>query len=435
LKKALANFNDTLLYLRGNTYIDYEQLGLKFKLYSCEVLFNRGLCYIYLQQESIGMQDFQYAVKEKMALEHDVIDRAIREPAEVYTVFSMPVGVLYRPHEAKVKNLKIRDHSGKARLIATTTSNIGTSLAGAEDKENQTPESSAKDDRLAGDISYAAIGVVPRDLAARGVREQRTPFTTRTDVFAPTPPPEYCDPSPTTHEMSLALSSPDGKACFTQLEPRRQHTVPNQILRHMTPPRSVGFRAFMPEEGPRLGTTRTASKPRGPQSRQKQTYENVTQSGRFPLYGEVVSDMQCWSKQQRSGYRDQKGRCSNAIPPSLRNHRRSHSTKPSTSLQSSFARPEMRRIRITVHKNEDTRYIMMKTASVVFVDFEGEVRGKFDIKGKMRIFVQDWDSESNQQITIADQDDVDVLLDHVKSTAWKDRSELGKMEVWVQQMV
>ncbi|KAI7541989.1 hypothetical protein KC343_g16570, partial [Hortaea werneckii] len=48
-EEALANFNDTLLYLRGNNNIDYDQLGLKFKLYSCEVLFNRGLCYIYLQ--------------------------------------------------------------------------------------------------------------------------------------------------------------------------------------------------------------------------------------------------------------------------------------------------------------------------------------------------------------------------------------------------
>ncbi|CAG8741670.1 13063_t:CDS:2, partial [Acaulospora morrowiae] len=29
-EKALANFNDALLYLRGNLLIDYEQLGLKF---------------------------------------------------------------------------------------------------------------------------------------------------------------------------------------------------------------------------------------------------------------------------------------------------------------------------------------------------------------------------------------------------------------------
>jgi tetratricopeptide (TPR) repeat protein len=82
-EEALANFNDTLLYLRGNNYIDYEQLGLKFKLYSCEVLFNRGLCYIYLQQNGPGMKDFEFALKEKMTQDHDVIDDAIRENAEV----------------------------------------------------------------------------------------------------------------------------------------------------------------------------------------------------------------------------------------------------------------------------------------------------------------------------------------------------------------
>ena len=82
-EEALANFNDTLLYLRGNKYIDYEQLGLKFKLYSCEVLFNRGLCYIYLQQIEQGMQDLSFAAKEKAVPDHDVIDEAIREQADV----------------------------------------------------------------------------------------------------------------------------------------------------------------------------------------------------------------------------------------------------------------------------------------------------------------------------------------------------------------
>ena len=82
-EEALANFNDTLLYLRGNRYIDYDQLGLKFKLYSCEVLFNRGLCYIYLQQKEAGLQDFSFAVKEKVVEDHNVIDEAIRDEAEV----------------------------------------------------------------------------------------------------------------------------------------------------------------------------------------------------------------------------------------------------------------------------------------------------------------------------------------------------------------
>lgn len=83
-EEALANFNDTLLYLRGNTMIDYAQLGLLFKLYSCEVLFNRGLCYIYLQQKDAGLQDLQYALKEKVVEDHNVIDEAIREEAEVW---------------------------------------------------------------------------------------------------------------------------------------------------------------------------------------------------------------------------------------------------------------------------------------------------------------------------------------------------------------
>jgi tetratricopeptide (TPR) repeat protein len=82
-EEALANFNDTLLYLRGNNNIDYEQLGLKFKLYSCEVLFNRGLCYIYLQQRDAGLQDLSFAAKEKVVPDHDVIDEAINEAAEV----------------------------------------------------------------------------------------------------------------------------------------------------------------------------------------------------------------------------------------------------------------------------------------------------------------------------------------------------------------
>ena len=95
-EEALANFNDTLLYLRGNLFIDYEQLGLKFKLYSCEALFNRGLCYIYLQQKDAGMQDLMYAVKEKVVEDHNVIDEAIREEAEVRK--TVQLGCISRTH-------------------------------------------------------------------------------------------------------------------------------------------------------------------------------------------------------------------------------------------------------------------------------------------------------------------------------------------------
>lgn len=79
----MANFNDALRFLRGNRFINYEQLGLKFRLYSCEVLFNRGLCSIYIQQKEAGMEDLHIAAKEKEKADHDVIDEAIEEEAEV----------------------------------------------------------------------------------------------------------------------------------------------------------------------------------------------------------------------------------------------------------------------------------------------------------------------------------------------------------------
>jgi tetratricopeptide (TPR) repeat protein len=84
-EEALANFNDTLFYLRGNKKINYEQLGLKFQLFSCEVMFNRGLCYIYLSQIDVGMRDIIVAGQEKEVQDHDVIDEAIKEQAEVCT--------------------------------------------------------------------------------------------------------------------------------------------------------------------------------------------------------------------------------------------------------------------------------------------------------------------------------------------------------------
>ena len=63
--------------------IDYEQLGLKFRLYSCEILFNRGLCSIYAGNTDEGMNDLEYASKEIQVEDHNVIIDAIAEQAAV----------------------------------------------------------------------------------------------------------------------------------------------------------------------------------------------------------------------------------------------------------------------------------------------------------------------------------------------------------------
>ncbi|BGP36530.1 hypothetical protein JCM10449v2_000431 [Rhodotorula kratochvilovae] len=108
---ARRDFSDALALFRDNHTIDYEQLGLKFKLHSCEGRLDEG------------MVDLQAAKEDKQSSEHDVIDEACADQAVGYTVFSIPVGVLFRPSDTKLQNLETRDYLGKAKVIAATNSN------------------------------------------------------------------------------------------------------------------------------------------------------------------------------------------------------------------------------------------------------------------------------------------------------------------------
>ncbi|KAK4936266.1 hypothetical protein LTR66_015360, partial [Elasticomyces elasticus] len=250
-EEALANFNDTLLYLRGNNNIDYEQLGLKFKLYSCEVLFNRGLCYIYLQQKDAGMQDLMFAAKEKVVPDHDVIDEAIQEQAEGYTVFSIPVGIVYRPNEAKVKNLKTKDYLGKARIVAAfDLDNSGTALSSAEARRDRIAVANmARDDRPEEKLSYAALNLVKPGLTSRSRQQSEPPI--HRNMFPPTPPPESDRPFPSSGKRRSAESA---RAFSSSGAPLRSAAPKPQRL-------ELGAAAFerASPEKPRLGTARSAS--------------------------------------------------------------------------------------------------------------------------------------------------------------------------------
>lgn len=505
-EEALANFNDALLYLRGNTYIDYDQLGLKFRLYSCEVLFNRGLCYIYLKQEKPGMQDFGYAQKEKMTADHDVIDDAIEEKAEGYTVFSIPVGVVYRPNEAKVKNLKAKDYLGKARLIATSnTTNTSTGFQGAEKKAAMMVEMAAKDDRPAEQISYAAQNLVQRNLSSRLRREESAPPTMGRNVFPPTPPPETDKPSHHNSAGSIGLGSRSSSLRDPASRPRGpsrqdpdmsvQNGRPGNLTRaNTTTSSSTGRSPNMDQgswnSGPYPDRTRpappnrTASEPRGlapPRSMSvdRDNYQRLAPQGSYrdpgaygrpPLFRETTpqrplttsaDDDTCeeiyrsYQRREPSSGRRAPGRrprqhhqyideedestdqtavnsgefggadsgnfemiggqiTPTAMPPT---------TKPSPA-RSGSRRPEMRKIRVKVHFNDDTRYIMIGP-EIEYGDFESKVREKFSIKNQLKIKMQD----DGDMITMGDQDDLEMLLQSVKSVARKERNEMGKMEV------
>jgi len=139
---AIEDFSCALEYLRGNALIDYKQLGLDYKLFSCETLYNRGLCYLFMNDEQAGMADLTAAQAEKQTPDHDIIDEAIEQGIEGLSVFSLPPGLLFRPAQDKVKNAKPVDYLGSAKLIAAVEkTDMFTGFKGAHQRKMSTTAS------------------------------------------------------------------------------------------------------------------------------------------------------------------------------------------------------------------------------------------------------------------------------------------------------
>lgn len=83
---------------------------------------------------------------------------------------------MYRPNEAKVRNLKTKDYLGKARLVAASDrANAFTGFAGSEIKN--AGRATEKDDRPTDNISFAATNLVKPGLSSR--RQQSEPPASR----------------------------------------------------------------------------------------------------------------------------------------------------------------------------------------------------------------------------------------------------------------
>ncbi|KAI1375933.1 hypothetical protein F4677DRAFT_106319 [Hypoxylon crocopeplum] len=427
-EEALANFNDTLLYLRGNTMIDYAQLGLLFKLYSCEVLFNRGLCYIYLQQKEAGLQDLTYAVKEKVVDDHNVIDEAIREEAEGYTVFSIPVGVVYRPNEAKVRNLKTKDYLGKARLVAASDrANAFTGFAGSEIKN--AGRAVEKDDRPTDNISFAATNLVKPGLQSR--RQQSEPPTSR-NAFPPTPPPENDKPAPT---MSRGASVRNGPKPM----PARLN-IPE-------PSKSNRYDKTSSPQSERKAPQRAASEARSPPQRSYSRAEGRARRSRneeegypddvYDMYNGSGGKPQGQSRRNQPRYIEEEEEVSDYDSFDEGEFEMVSNRRPGTSVTGSSRggsrRPDIRKVRIKVH-SEDVRYVMVST-TVEFPDLVDRIRDKFGLRRRFKLKVRDEDTpNSTEMITMGDQDDLDMVMMSVKQLARKQRQDIGKMEIWVQEI-
>ncbi|XP_066569363.1 NADPH oxidase activator 1 [Amia ocellicauda] len=125
LDEALGDCALAQKHMRGNSVIDYRQLGLRYKLYSWQVLYNMAavqtrLCHWDTAEdlllEASQQQGGARGVNLKLSL--DSLARL-----EVLKPLLVPEGEVFRPRKQDVEQLEQRDFLGKPKVISSVIPN------------------------------------------------------------------------------------------------------------------------------------------------------------------------------------------------------------------------------------------------------------------------------------------------------------------------
>jgi hypothetical protein len=396
------------------------------------------------------------------------------------------VGILYRPNEAKVKNIKSKNYLGTSTLVRAQDRSNQVYL---NNRRNLTASSFAVDDRPEEKLSYAAINLVRSGLASRSRQQSEPPI--QRNMFPPTPPPEAerAALAATTHTKRRSAES-------TASLPTGMHQSRPSISKPAK--LDLGLAAFeqasssttsLVVEKPRLGTQRSASerpRARDPQascSNPPRRLENDRYSDSYQTNDDshilrpdvytpdtvATAVQQALSepeKLQPISFNHQRTRSGGQ---SLREYPRSIAEEDETSneeakdtetsfkddpalhalLQTTITNalpyeitpailsapqptlPTLRKIRVKVFA-QDTRYVMIQP-DVSYDAFVEQIRKKFGYAGKESFKLKMKDEEGDM-VTMGDEDDLEMLTTTAKEQASKEGVEMGKMEVWVQEL-
>ncbi|KAJ3877644.1 NADPH oxidase regulator NoxR [Lentinula edodes] len=454
---ALKDFEEALLYLRGNQAINYEQLGLKFKLFSAEVLFNKGLSQIYLGSVDAGLADMQEARKDKATDEHNVIDDAIADRGEGYTVFSIPVGVLYRPSEKKLKNAVSKNYMGKAVLIAAADSRDAfTGFTGSTNlKQGISPSGVFVE--TAPDLTRSATAPAP-SLPKLDTEVGRAPALGRANTTLNVP-------SNARERITGSDSSPEPTASIT-----RSNTTISPIKPSVNATMGLGMggpvRGLSVRKTP-AGNTAPPPPPLKEDNRLTEFYDDYLDSygndgppPPLPLAsaGAAASGppdrIAAWARSNanpnnlppiaRSGSRS--APASNYAPSSFgggsvrrRVTRRNTARTANSRIQSSYEEEEegyasgdyddgpfeLVKIRVKLHYKDDVRGMAL-TPDTSFEDFMDKVTSKFG-KGFGGLGLK-FKDEDGGKVTLQDESDYDLAIETARESS-KGKPE-GKLEIW-----
>ncbi|XP_078685782.1 neutrophil cytosol factor 2-like isoform X12 [Branchiostoma floridae x Branchiostoma belcheri] len=122
-QEGLRDFQESYQRLRRNALIDYKQLGLRYKLCACEVLYNTALVHFKLGQTAQCKEMLLEAQKVKIEPRHNVIDKALEclDRHQTFQPIEMPSNVLFRPATSIIQNLEKKDYLGKAKVVSSIT--------------------------------------------------------------------------------------------------------------------------------------------------------------------------------------------------------------------------------------------------------------------------------------------------------------------------
>ncbi|XP_037633518.1 NADPH oxidase activator 1-like isoform X1 [Sebastes umbrosus] len=125
LEEALSDCIWAQKHMRGNMVIDYRQLGLRFKLYSWQVLYNAAAAYCRMGQWEQAREVLLSASQERGAGRGGNIEAAMESVLreEVLAPLLVPKEVVFRPRKQDVEQLQQRDFLGKAKVISSMIPN------------------------------------------------------------------------------------------------------------------------------------------------------------------------------------------------------------------------------------------------------------------------------------------------------------------------
>ncbi|XP_047556632.1 NADPH oxidase activator 1 isoform X13 [Lutra lutra] len=120
-QEALTDFQLALAQLRGNTTIDYTQLGLRFKLKAWEVLFNVGAAQCRLGLWAEATRSLEEALSKGPEGAGDDLHAALGQLQKQVPLQpqQVPRGEVFQPHRRHLEHLEPVDFLGKAKVVSS----------------------------------------------------------------------------------------------------------------------------------------------------------------------------------------------------------------------------------------------------------------------------------------------------------------------------